>query len=302
METTAMRTGGQILADQLLVHGAELGFCVPGESYLELLDALYDHRDRFTLVNARHEAGAASMAEAHGKLTGRPGICVVTRGPGATHAAVGVHTAAQDSTPMLLIVGQVARGASGREAFQEIDYRALFGGIAKWVVEVDSAARIPELVSRAFHVATSGRCGPVVMAFPEDVLSERAAVPDAAPCRPAQPGAAAGDMARFAARLAQAERPLFIVGGGGWTDAAAAALTAFAARANVPVACSAPPARPPCRNACETPISSSPSARASASSRARAIRSSTFPIRPRVSSTSIPTPTSSAGSMRPSCP
>lgn len=237
-KTTAMRTGGEILADQLLAHGADIGFCVPGESYLALLDALYDRRDRFRLVNARHEAGAANMAEAHGKLTGRPGLCLVTRGPGATHAAVGVHTAFQDSTPMILVVGQVARGAAGREAFQEIDYGKMFGAIAKWVVQVESADRIPELTSRAFHVATSGRCGPVVMAFPEDVLTETADVSDAAPYRPAQPQAAPEDIGQFAELLAGSERPVMLVGGSGWTDSAATAVAEFAERAGVPVACS----------------------------------------------------------------
>ena len=232
------RTGGQILADQLLVHGARIGFCVPGESYLALLDALYDARNQFKLVNARHEAGAANMAEAYGKLTGQPGICLVTRGPGATHAAVGVHTAFQDSTPMILIVGQVAREAAGREAFQEIDYRAMFGGVAKWVTQVEQAERIPELVSRAFHVATSGRSGPVVMAFPEDVLTDLATVPDAAPYQPAKPRAARADIERFEKLLAAAQRPLLLVGGGDWTDESAAAITRFAERADVPVICS----------------------------------------------------------------
>lgn len=237
-DATTARTGGRILADQLLVHGARMGFCVPGESYLALLDALYDVGNRFLLVNARHEAGAAHMAEAYGKLTGEPGLCLVTRGPGATHAAVGVHTAAQDSTPMIVIVGQVARSAAGREAFQEIDYRAMFGSIAKWVVQVESADRIPELVSRAFHVATSGRCGPVVMAFPEDVLTEMAVVDDARRYSAAKPKLSLGDLDRFADLLATAERPLLLVGGSGWSNVSAAAVTAFAERAQVPVACS----------------------------------------------------------------
>src|SRR6187549_3779242 len=164
------RTGGEILVDQLLIHGADMAFCVPGESYLEVLDALFDVRDRFKLVNARHEGGAANMAEAYGKLTGRPGICMVTRGPGATQASVGVHTAFQDSTPMLLLVGQVARGMRGREAFQEVDYEAMFGPLAKWAYEIREVERIPELVARAFSVATSGRPGPVVLSLPEDLL------------------------------------------------------------------------------------------------------------------------------------
>ena len=173
------RSGGRILVDQLLVHGAEMAFCVPGESYLEVLDALYDVRNRLTLINARHEAGAANMAEAYAKLTGKPGIAMVTRGPGACHAAVGVHTAFQDSTPMILLVGQVGRGMMDREAFQEIDYRQMFGPVAKWVAEIDVTARIPEYVARAFHLATSGRPGPVVLSLPEDMLSETADVADA---------------------------------------------------------------------------------------------------------------------------
>lgn len=232
------RTGGQILADQLLLHGARLGFCVPGESYLALLDALHDRRDAFTLVNARHEAGAAHMAEAVGKLTGQPGLCFVTRGPGATHAAVGVHTAAQDSTPMILIIGQVARSASGREAFQEIDYRAMFGGIAKWVTQVESADRLPEMTRRAFQIATSGRCGPVVMALPEDVLTETASVEDASPYVPAQSRLAESDLERLMAAIEAAERPIIVVGGSGWSDDAGAAVAAFAERASVPVVCS----------------------------------------------------------------
>ena len=160
MTKPRLRTGGQILVDQLLIHGADMAFCVPGESYLEVLDALYDVRDRFKLINARHEAGAANMAEAYGKLTGRPGICLVTRGPGACHAAVGVHTAFQDSTPMILLVGQVGRDMMDREAFQEIDYRQMFGPVAKWAAQIDVTARIPEYMARAFHVATSGRPGP----------------------------------------------------------------------------------------------------------------------------------------------
>ena len=232
------RTGGQILVDQLLIHGSTLGFCVPGESYLAVLDALHDVWDRFRLINARHEAGASHMAEAHGKLTGQPGICFVTRGPGATHAAVGVHTAMQDSTPMILLVGQVATSALHREAFQEIDYRAMFGSVAKWVGQVESVSRIPEYVSRAYHVATSGRPGPVVLALPEDVLSDSADVADALACRPAVAEVSAAAVEQLRPLLAAAERPLFLVGGSGWTDAASAAFTSFAERLGVPVACS----------------------------------------------------------------
>src|SRR5437868_3963069 len=194
--TGAARTGGQLVVDQLVVHGAELVFCVPGESYLAVLDALYGARERVRLIHARHEAAAANMAEAYGKLTGRPGVAMVTRGPGACHAAIGVHTAMQDSTPMVLLVGQIARRATDREAFQEVDYRQMFGPLAKWVAQVDQAARIPEYMARAFHVASSGRPGPVVLALPEDMLGDVATVADAGPYQALQPAPDAADVAR----------------------------------------------------------------------------------------------------------
>ena len=178
------RTGGQILIDQLLVHGVDHLFCVPGESYLAVLDALHDSSIAVTVC--RQEGGAAMMAEAYGKLTGRPGICFVTRGPGATNAAAGIHIASQDSTPMILFVGQVAREMKEREAFQELDYKAVFGTIAKWVVDIDDPARLPEFLSRAFHVAANGRPGPVVIALPEDMLIETANVADALPYEPVE--------------------------------------------------------------------------------------------------------------------
>ena len=166
MPETALRTGGKILADQLHLHGARMIFGVPGESYLAVLDALYDRRDSLPFIVCRQEGGAAMMAEAYGKLTGEPGICMVTRAPGATNASCGVHVARQDSTPMILFIGQVGRGMMDREAFQEIDFRRMFGQMAKWVAQIDDAARIPEYVSRAFHTAVSGRPGPVVLALP----------------------------------------------------------------------------------------------------------------------------------------
>src|SRR5919108_1028217 len=165
---TVSGSGGQILVQSLVAHGADHVFCVPGESHLAALDALYDVRDRVKLIACRHESGASNMADAYGKLTGRPGIALVTRGPGATNAAIGVHTAFQDSTPVLLLVGQVPRKFADREAFQEIDYRRMFGQMAKWVAQIDDARRIPEYVARAFTVATAGRPGPVVLALPED--------------------------------------------------------------------------------------------------------------------------------------
>lgn len=229
------RTGGRILVDQLQRHGVTAAFCVPGESYLHALDALHD-ADGLRLVTCRMEAGAANMAAAWGKLTGQPGICFVTRGPGAAHAAVGVHTARQDSVPMILFVGQVARGMRGREAFQEMDFAHVFGTLAKWTVEVDDPARLPELVARAFSVAMSGRPGPVVVSLPEDMLAERAAAADARPARPARPRATAEDLAALGARLRSAERPLAIVGGVTWTARAAADLARFAEAQALPVA------------------------------------------------------------------
>ena len=219
------RSGGRLLVDQLLAHGADLAFGVPGESYLAVLDALHDSPLRY--VVCRHEAGAANMADAYGKLTGRPGICLVTRGPGATHASVGVHTAFQDSTPLLLLVGQVAREMLGREAFQEVDFERMFAPLAKWTVQIDAAEQVPEIVARAFHVATSGRPGPVVLSLPEDMLVERAEADVVAPHapEPAYPGAA--DLARVRELLASARRPFVLVGGGGWTEQAAADMQAF---------------------------------------------------------------------------
>ncbi len=227
------RTGGQILADQLRIHGVDLAFGVPGESYLAVLDALHDSPIRFVIC--RQEGGAAMMAEAYGKLTGRPGVALVTRGPGATNAAAGVHIARQDSTPMLLFIGQVAREMRWREAFQEIDYRQMYGSIAKWVCEIDDPARIPELIARAFHTAVSGRPGPVVVALPEDMLTDTAACADAARYQAIQAHPAAAAMARLEMMLAAAERPFMILGGGGWDAAACADIQAFAERFALPV-------------------------------------------------------------------
>lgn len=234
----APRSGGQILVDQLLIHGADTAFCVPGESYLDVLNALYDVPDRIRLINARHEAGAAVMAEAYGKLTGRPGIAMVTRGPGACHASVGVHVAHQDSTPMILLVGQVARSMLDREAFQEVDYRAMFAPLAKWVAQIEDPARIPEYMARAFRVATSGRPGPVVLALPEDMLTDEVSVSDAATYAPTVPQITEADADQTVKALRAAERPLVIAGGSGWDDGASAALTHWAETAELSVACS----------------------------------------------------------------
>jgi acetolactate synthase-1/2/3 large subunit len=219
------RHGGKVLVDQLALHGAELAFCVPGESFLPVLDGLYESPVR--LIVCRHEGGAANMADAYGKLTGRPGICIVTRGPGATHASVGVHTAFQDSTPLILLVGQVASNQEEREAFQEVDYRRMFGPLAKWVAQIDRAERIPELVARAFATATSGRPGPVVLALPEDMLRAEVDVADARPYRPAQAHPSPEDLAVLQELLAGAERPVVLLGGGGWTPHASADLRVF---------------------------------------------------------------------------
>ncbi|PZQ78338.1 MAG: thiamine pyrophosphate-binding protein [Variovorax paradoxus] len=230
-------TAGRVLVDSLRLHGVDRVFCVPGESYLEVLDALYDAADAIELVVAKHEGGAANMAEADAKLTGRPGICMVTRGPGATHASIGVHTAQQDSTPMILFVGQIARDQVGRDAFQEVDYQAMFGKLAKWVVEVTDASRMAEILARAFHTAVSGRPGPVVVSLPEDLLVEASAVPafrsTALAAEPPVQG-----MEQAAALLAGAQRPLVVAGGSGWTAAASDALARFASSWNLPVACS----------------------------------------------------------------
>lgn len=227
------RTGGEILVDQLCIHGADLVFGVPGESFLAALDAMSDSPVRFVVT--RMEAGAANSAEAYGKLTGRPGICFVTRGPGATHASCGVHTAMQDSTPMLLLVGQIARADRGREAFQEVDFEAFFGPIAKWAVEIDDAARLPEVMQRAFRVATSGRPGPVVVSLPEDMLAETVTVADAKPYTAARPAARADQVAAALELLEEAERPLLVVGGGGWSAQAAQDARAFAEAFGIPV-------------------------------------------------------------------
>src|SRR5215212_1123153 len=218
MSIPARRTGGRILVDQLIAQRVERLTCVPGESYLAVLDALHDAS--IDVLVCRNEGGAAMMADAYGKLTGRPGICFVTRGPGATNASPGVHIAAQDSTPMILFIGQVARGMREREAFQEVDYKQFFGSMAKWVVEVDDAARFPELIARAFRVAMQGRPGPVVVALPEDVLTDEAEAADAPRIEPVEVWPGPDQMAALQSMLDPAERPLVIVGGSRWTPAA----------------------------------------------------------------------------------
>ena len=229
------RNGGQLLMQCLIGLGARKGFGVPGESYLAVLDAMYDHRNEFDFILARQEGGAAYMAAAWGKLTGAPGVCFVTRGPGATNAAVGVHTAMQDSLPMVLFIGQVGADMAGREAFQEINYEAFFGPIAKWAVQINDVDRIPEIVSRAWTTALSGRPGPVVVALPETMLT---ALTDAAPCGPVvipEPAPSADDVDAMQAMLGAAQRPLIIVGGTRWQAPASRAIEAFATAHDIPV-------------------------------------------------------------------
>jgi acetolactate synthase-1/2/3 large subunit len=229
------RSGAQVLIDQLRIHGADTIFGVPGESYLAALDALYAQRNSLRYVICRQEGGAANMAEAYGKLTGKPGICFVTRGPGATNASIGLHTGFQDSTPMILLVGQVAREQVDREAFQEIDYRRMFGQMAKWVTQIEDARRIPELVSQAFHRAVNGRPGPVVLALPEDMLTDEVEVADAGPYKVARGAPSADDMATLRKLLEQARQPMVILGGGGWTADACSDIRAFIEANNLPV-------------------------------------------------------------------
>jgi len=232
------RSGGQLLVDALKVHGVDMAFGVPGESYLSVLDAFYESSKDIRFIICRQEGGAANMAEAYGKLTGRPGICFVTRGPGATNASIGIHTAFQDSTPLILFIGQVDTEVSEREAFQEIDYRRMYGQMAKWVAQIDRADRVPEYLSHAFHTAVAGRPGPVVLALPEDVLSEACASQPVVPAAKrvaASPSAAQLDELRE--RLARAERPFAIVGGSGWTPDACENLRTFVERWQLPVAC-----------------------------------------------------------------
>lgn len=230
------RNGGQLLVESLMALGAVKSFGVPGESYLAVLDALHDTVGKLDYVLCRNEGGAAFMAAAYGKLTGTPGICFVTRGPGATNASIGVHTAMQDSAPMILFVGQVGTDMKGREAFQEVDYNAAFGTVAKWAVEIDDVERIPEILARAWTVATTGRPGPVVVALPEDMLTsltDKAALTHAAEISEAAPTSAA--VAKAHDILSSAKRPLILIGGCNWQEAGAKALQAFAEESDIPV-------------------------------------------------------------------
>jgi acetolactate synthase-1/2/3 large subunit len=231
-----MRNGGQLLVDSLVALGATKGFGVPGESYLAVLDALHDTGGKLDFVLCRNEGGAAFMAAAWGKLTGSPGLCFVTRGPGATNASIGIHTAMQDSAPMIVFVGQVGTDMRGREAFQEIDYRAMFGTVAKWAVEIDDVDRIPETLARAWTTALTGRPGPVVIALPEDMLTSlSAAAPLSGPARVAEPAPDPVALAELQKLLSEAKRPLILIGGCNWTGAGQAALQGFAEASDIPV-------------------------------------------------------------------
>ena len=233
----ASRTGARLLVDQLLIQGVNHAFCVPGESYLPILDALYDSREMVKLIVNRHESGATFMADGYAKLTGQPGVAFVTRGPGATNAAIGVHVAYQDSSPLILFIGQVGGDFVEREAFQEIDYRRMFGPMTKWVAQIDRADRVPEYVARAFQVATSGRPGPVVLALPEDMQSIKADVGDALCHQPVHGAPSDIQIAALRRLLGRAQRPLVILGGFGWSPAACDNVKRFAEANYLPVAC-----------------------------------------------------------------
>ena len=235
-EVSPQRTAAMALVEQLRINGVGHVFCVPGESFLPVLDALRD--SNITVTVCRHEGGAAMMAEAVGKTTGRPGICFVTRAPGATNALAGVYIAQQDSSPMIMFVGQVETTVREREAFQELDYRGVFGGLTKWTVEVDDPNRMTEFVSRAFYTACSGRPGPVVMALPRDVLGKRVDVCDALPFEPIETSPGEEEMARLGELLAEAKNPLFVLGGSRWTETARRQIHEFAERTRVPIATS----------------------------------------------------------------
>jgi acetolactate synthase I/II/III large subunit len=235
--TTNLLSGGQLVVAALRAHRVEMAFSVAGESYLEVLDALFDAPE-IRLVTCRQEGGAAFMAEAYGKLTGKPGVLLVTRGPGACNASIGIHTAFQDSTPMVVLVGQVARHQIDREAFQEVDFRRMFAPLAKWVAQIDMAERVPELINQAFQIATSGRPGPVVLALPEDMLRDRRAAAVVGPYLPVRAHPGAADLAEMHRLLAAAERPMMLVGGSGWTDAACRDIARFAQSNDLPVCCS----------------------------------------------------------------
>ncbi len=231
------RTGGQLIVDALKTHGVDTIFCVPGESYLPVMDALYDVSNEIRLIVCRHEGGASNMAEAYAKLTGKPGICMVTRGPGACNASIGIHTAMHDSTPMVTLIGQVQRDEMGRGAFQEVEYREMMKPLTKWVDQIEDPAKVPEIMSRAFQTASSGNPGPVALALPEDMLREPAAVAPVDPFQPVKAAPHPRDMTRVRDMLSQAKRPMVIVGGSDWSDDAKVQFAQFVEANNLPVTC-----------------------------------------------------------------
>ena len=235
MKSQNTKSGGEVLVDALIVNGTTTVYCVPGESFLPVIDALYIARDKIQTIVCRHESGAGNMADAYGKLTNEPGVFFVTRGPGATNASIAVHTARQDSTPMILFIGQVERATSGREAWQEIDFKKMFGDIAKWVDQVESADRLPEMINRAYTVATSGRPGPVVLALPEDMLSEAVSAPRLNKYQRSGASPHPGDIATMAKLVKEAKKPLMILGGSGWTTKACTQIAQFAENACLPI-------------------------------------------------------------------
>ena len=235
---TQLKSGGEILVEQMVRLKTDLAFFVPGESYLDVLNSMYDSRKEIKLINARHEAGAANMAEAYGKLTGKPGVALVTRGPGACHASVGVHVAFQDSTPMILLIGQVSTEAIGREAFQEIDYKQMFGAITKWVGEIDRVERIPEIVSRAYKIAQSGRPGPVVVSLPENILTEKTSAKTLPFFSTETSSVKADSISKLKEILAVSTKPLMLLGGGSWSDQSVRSICNFAKINHLPIATS----------------------------------------------------------------
>ena len=240
MTTPSHPTGARLLIDALLVQGVDTVFCVPGESFLDAMDALYDHRETVRLIVCRHEGSATFMAEAYAKASGKPGVCFVTRAPGASQAGIGLHTAFQDGSPLILFIGQVSRRFMERGAFQEVDYRSMFGPVSKWVAQIDQAQRMGEMVHRAFHTALSGRMGPVVLALPEDVLSEEVHQPPRAAPLAIAPRSVpdASDLAALLALIQNAQKPLVVLGGSGWDVPSVQALQQFIHATGLPVACS----------------------------------------------------------------
>ena len=229
------KTGGQLIAESLYRNKVKNIFCVPGESYLGALDALFDKKKSIKVINARHEAGAANMAESYGKITGKPGVALVTRGPGACHASVGVHIAFQDSTPMILIVGDVSRNVRDREAFQEVDFKSFFGPISKWVAEINDPDRVPEYMNRAFSLANSGRPGPVVLVTPEDMLTQITKVQDSSFSPIIKSEMSSIGLNAVMEKLENAKKPLVIIGGSGWTNKSISSFHKFINENNIPV-------------------------------------------------------------------